>query len=312
MICKICSNKVSIKNRERFLYGKRLKSKFIQFCENCKIGQVDHIPDADEIYNFYNSIGTQKLFKTQSNKSSMRFKKLDTILEFILKKTNFNLNSKISYLDIGAGSGRFCKQLLDLSNFSVDAIEPDKTKCNLLKYFNINFQNKTFESFCLSNNKKYNLIKLSQVLEHVVDPKDFLIKIYSSMNENSYLWIDIPNCNSKYFKNRDNDLVGHLFFFNKNSLKNLCNLSNFKIVSIGSFGDIIKPKKYFKILINRIKSIIHLYVPISILNVRKKYMEKKLVYKKRNFLEKDYFQNSYFQFHENIFENEKLFVLLKK
>ena len=89
--------------------------------------------------------------------------------------------------------------------------------------------------------KKINLIKLSQVLERIY-PLSFLNNINKIMKKDSYLWIDIPNCNENYFNSRNNDLVGHLYFFNAKSIQYLSKLTNFKIISIGSFGKILRKK----------------------------------------------------------------------
>lgn len=312
MICKICSESLLRSRKVRFLYGKRLKSYFIIFCNKCETGQVNYFPSNKEIFSFYNNIGTQKLFETKNKKNLLRFNKLDSLLEFIFFKSNHNIKNFINFLDIGAGTGRYCKQLQDLFNYNVEAIEPDKTKCELLRYFNIKYHNETFEDFYKKNKKKFNLIKLSQVLEHVSNPLSFLNNINKIMKKDSYLWIDIPNCNENYFNSRNNDLVGHLYFFNAKSIQYLSKLTNFKIISIGSFGKILKKKSFKENFIIKLKSFIYLYTPLLLLNLRKKYMYNRYKYKKINFSEENYFINSKMKFFENNFENEKLFILLKK
>ena len=86
MICKFVQ-KVLLRSRKvRFLYGKRLKSYFIIFCNKCETGQVNYFPSNKEIFSFYINLGTQKLFETKNKKNLLRFNKLDSLLEFIFFK----------------------------------------------------------------------------------------------------------------------------------------------------------------------------------------------------------------------------------
>ena len=158
------------------------------------------------------------------------------------------ISIKKNALDIGCGGGAALKVLEDL-NYSVLGLEPSiylSTKLkNKFKILNTNF-----ESF--SYKKKFHLILLFDVLEHLRNLNYVIKKIYKLMNNSCYLIINIPNESciiNKIFGKYSWWLISeHLYFFNKNSLNYLLTKNNLKIIKENYFFQYYKIGYLLKIL----------------------------------------------------------------
>lgn len=109
-----------------------------------------------------------------------------------------SLRKKSTILEIGPGHGLFLSSSIkdnniknasawDISESSIKltkktlkalGLRANLKKCNVLEN--------------LDNIKKYDLIVLSEILEHLEDPKELLKKIYGSINDGCQLFINIP------------------------------------------------------------------------------------------------------------------------
>ena len=210
----ICCNSNDFSIYDKYYHGKRLHIKNILICNFCKLKQADHFPDNEELKSFYNNINTRQLFDpSKAIVYEKYYKEFDSFLEFIIDKLKLNTMDQLNVMDIGAGNGRTILQIKDLTNWNSTGIEPDKIKCEVLNFFKLNIINDTFEN--ISNklkNDHYDLIIISQVLEHIENPLILLKEINKKLKKNGHLWIDVPLCNNNYFNSRVNDDVGHLFF----------------------------------------------------------------------------------------------------
>ena len=81
--------------------------------------------------------------------------------------------------------------------------------------------------------KKFDIITLNKVVEHVKDPVKFLKIVNRLLKLNAQIYIEVPDgpsaAASKNGKFSEEFFVDHINIFSKNSLKRLLSLSNFKI-----------------------------------------------------------------------------------
>lgn len=297
----------------KYYHGRRLNIKKILICNNCNLKQADFIPNNEKLKSFYNDINTKLLFDTNENYSNHpTFNSFDSYLEFLILKTKINTTDKLNVIDIGAGNGRTLLQVKNLTKWNILGIEPDKIKCKILDFLKLNYINETFQN--LDNKLKdnnYDLIIISQVLEHISNPLDLLKRIHSKLKPNGYLWIDVPLCNKNYFSSRSIDDVGHLYFFDEHSLSNLIKGCNFEIIESGSFGKKIKSKRgIISSFLLFFKYYLHMYMPLYLLNLRKKLKKNDNNFKISDI--KNSFNKENTKIVENNFENSKLFFLVKK
>ena len=178
-----------------------------------------------------------------------------------------NTNKKI--LDIGASD---CvnfialKKYCEINNNNYYALELDKKALeigrragvkNILPYY--------FDKSILSKVKiKFDIIIATEVLEHQVDPRDFMETSFKLLNENGLLVITVPNKDRFFMKRREmpSDVPPHHFlkmnknFFIINFKKQLIHiedfynrLSNYKSTSERLSKNILKNKKYWALFI---------------------------------------------------------------
>lgn len=191
-------------------------------CNKCRIIFTDFQDENyDKLYgqNYYKQNLIGKLFSFVSS-----------IL--IILRLKFYHKSTGNILDFGSGSGEFLRNIKNYSNFGTYGIEiSSNAYANLVKEFGNNISNKDIRSMNPFN-IKFDVVTIFHVLEHLPDPKEYLISIHNLMKENSILLIEVPNINSlesklfgKYFFHLD--LPRHIYHFNQHSLKNFLTESGF-------------------------------------------------------------------------------------
>ena len=274
---------------------------------------MDHCPDNNEIKLFYNNINTRQLFDPSKEMGYEKYyKEFDSFLKFIIDKLKLNTMDQLNVIDIDAGNGSTLLQIKDLTNWNSTGVESDKIKHEILNFHKLKVVNDIFQN--TSNNLKndhYDLIIISQVLEHIENPSILLKEINKKLKKNGYLWIDVPLCNNNYFNSRVNDDVGHLYFFDETTLGEILKQSNFHIVSSGSYGAMIEPKRTVLSSVKLFfKYYLHRFLPMSLLNLNKVISGKANKFKNINF--KNVYSHNDTKINGSIYEYDKLFMLAKK
>lgn len=123
------------------------------------------------------------------------YKKERLVTETRLQKVSYLFDDNLNYLEIGAGDGAFAEAVKSKwPSTTVTLVEPDLNTKNLRKGI--------IDSICFNNleelykddqSKKYDIICLFHVLEHILDPVDFLKKIVRLMHQDSYIVIEVPS-----------------------------------------------------------------------------------------------------------------------
>lgn len=184
MICKVCESDKYNKIGE--IKGIWKENKNIYQCEKCFLYFIES-PSDEEIYllyknEYHNSI-KNKIF--EFSKSKMRYSRCLNQFNFI--KANINCDNK-KVCEIGAFDGLllniFKNNKCEVHGYELNdrAREYAKNKYNI--YLKQNF---------LEDNQKYDIIILSHVIEHFKEPKEILLKIKSMLNENGFIYIEVPN-----------------------------------------------------------------------------------------------------------------------
>ncbi len=99
----------------------------------------------------------------------------------------------ISILDVGCGTGEFITAPIASLGYSVLGIDTDKTSIDWAKENN-KYSNCRYELKDISSLEGYfDVIILSEVLEHVLDPLPFLKNVTSKLTQNGVLILTVPN-----------------------------------------------------------------------------------------------------------------------
>ncbi|MDR2708857.1 MAG: class I SAM-dependent methyltransferase [Elusimicrobiota bacterium] len=213
--CQICANK-----KFRFLFK---KNGFIfEKCRHCGFIRINPQPtDAqlDQIYNssyFSNWGGSEKIFK------AMKEKTFSYLLSFLP-----NMTKPSALLDIGAATG-ILMELAQNMGYDAYGIEAAKDGAQTIKekfgaskifsgYFDENFNTNIFPSF--------DVIVMSDLLEHVKDPNLVLDKAYEMLKKDGYLLITTPDTSSLSChilgKNWNHFSTEHLFYFSRKNISQI-------------------------------------------------------------------------------------------
>lgn len=101
-----------------------------------------------------------------------------------------------SYLEIGIGSGEMLAAAMEMG-YEVDAVEICKEDCEKVSaVLGVDIAWCDFMEY--TTDKKYDVIVMGDVLEHVAKPIEALEKAVSILNTGGVLWLSTPNYNSGF------------------------------------------------------------------------------------------------------------------
>ncbi|RXJ90599.1 hypothetical protein CRV01_05450 [Arcobacter sp. CECT 8983] len=193
------------------------------YCSNCGFVFIDFDKRVD--YEKFYKDDYEFLLDGEVEPTIDDGKYSDSLVEFYQEFLE-NDSSK-TFFDIGAGKGNFIQAVENrYEEIKKYALEPSKsyeqlkTKSFLQEKYNNFFNSSDFI-------KQFDYISLIGVLEHVPNPKKFLIDIKNIMHEDTYILIEVPN-----FENNKSDLltIDHLSKFTENSILNLFNVCSMKVI----------------------------------------------------------------------------------
>lgn len=202
------------------------KKGFLAICENCQTVQnkidAKWKSEIKEIYNnykiYYQSEGIeQKVF----DKNGESFSRSEKLLKEI--KQHLKIGEKGTLLDFGCGNGQFLRTFNKAyPNWKLSGHEfGNKYKETVKKINNV-------ENFYTCNikeiQKKFDLIIMLHVLEHIDDPIKFLSLLKEKLSDDGIMIIEVPN----FLKNPFDLLIAdHATHFSSTTLLNLLKKSGF-------------------------------------------------------------------------------------
>jgi hypothetical protein len=179
----------------------------ITHCKNC-----NHVYNKDFINTEAESIYTETQI-TNSPVSPGMNKAVNHLAEEILA---INPNS-INLLEIGGGSGALSMAMAQLG-LKVTMLEPNKNlDPSFFSAHGVLFINSMFPTINFLG--LYDLVVCRQVLEHTTDPEAFISALLDSMNDNSILYLEVPN--SEFIFNHKSYIdfhYPHIHYFSENTL----------------------------------------------------------------------------------------------
>jgi|APSaa5957512535_1039671.scaffolds.fasta_scaffold01894_6 2-polyprenyl-3-methyl-5-hydroxy-6-metoxy-1,4-benzoquinol methylase len=245
--CPICNSKGSViyTNAKDSFFGYKGKWDYFK-CNRCNSLWLDksvNLEDVESSYKGYYTSSTPKLSAKGSllNKIKRKAflmhnyffkfaKERDSILsDLVFLTTCENLDKSV--LDIGCGNGNFLKFINSLS-VKAYGIEPDSAS---RKVATKNSNCKVCSDTTQLNKLKFDTIVMNNVIEHIADPIDFLIKLRPLLKKGGSVVIRTPNANSrlhKYFNKfwRGLEPPRHLVIFNRESLINAFDKSGYNVL----------------------------------------------------------------------------------
>ncbi len=239
----------------------------ILFCDSCNLYFVNYdekklIKDVKESYKeeFWQEWNLEEIFASDFKTKIGQDYVLAAESMYAFYK-NF-LHDNVEILEIGAGTGAH-SILLDKMGFHVTSIEPNQESSVLI-------DNKLQNGRCINGyfeevhfDKKFDIILLYHVAEHIEHPNQFINLCKSILNENGKIIIAVPDCeNPETLKQSINNKY-HLWHFSKKSLEKLCDKLDCQIIQIDSFARLpTNQRRFHKILRKtKLRSLSKKYLP---------------------------------------------------
>ncbi len=198
-------------------------------CLNCKTGFSAYIPkNLSEIYDMDSEIDDK--INNHKKRSNYFLKK------FGIDRIRFikNFKKQGDLLDFGCGTGEFvnfAKKYFNVAAFDFSS--------KLTKFVENTYKVKTYSKLNKIN-KKFDVITLYDVLEHVENPLKLLNTLKSLLKKNGLIVVYSPNKNSLSF-----DILGsksnlctapfHLTYFNNETISKYLR-KNFDVIYLKTFG----------------------------------------------------------------------------
>jgi SAM-dependent methyltransferase len=220
----------------------------LNWCDKCEFGRLDGEFTADAVRDFYNiAYYTHAPVSTGLDSNTWSFgERLRSHLAWRVDRgvgfraRELRDTGGRTVCDIGCGSGSNL-ELLKTAGFHVTGIEPDaKARSIAMNIANV-FDGTAERLPPQVQNKAYDVVLMSHVLEHCIDPHSAVKNVCSILKPGGIAVIEVPNNASKGFaKFRANwpwsDIPRHINFFTERSLSALLRVSGFEISGIPPAG----------------------------------------------------------------------------
>ena len=186
------------------------------YCSNCNLKFFDPVLAGGD--KFYSELGKLEWYYNHPGK---------TEYDFVQKYINDN--NKV--LDIGSGSGVLFQKINNSVEYT--GLELSTKAVSIAQEMNINVIQEDIESHSLKNKKKYDIVCLFQVIEHLTVLDSFIKSIYDVLKDDGLFVIATPN-NDGFYSITPNLTFNlpphHTIHWTEKSLRYLANKYNFEIV----------------------------------------------------------------------------------
>lgn len=224
-ICPICGGNKSepyyCANQARYLDCHFAPAKLWLKCGSCHNLYAYNFPiqERQDINGHYTKKGTIELLHHPADYSDL----FNNIKSF---------NSGTKYLEVGIGNGEMLACALEMG-YQTDAVEICREDCeNVSRLLGVDIKLTDFMDF--NTSKKYDVIVMGDVLEHVNDPVRALEKAHGLLAENGILWLSTPNFESAFtrikgFSDPMWNQKNHYTYFSYSGLKPILDRVGFEV-----------------------------------------------------------------------------------
>jgi 2-polyprenyl-3-methyl-5-hydroxy-6-metoxy-1,4-benzoquinol methylase len=187
----------------------------LALCKKCGLVQQKNIPTDDQLKIYYSHNYRQDYKKTYSPKIRyVRRAGIAAKSRISFLKENIGSNNK-KLLDIGAGGGEFV-YLASVNGFNSTGIEPNEGYSEYAK----NEYSAEIKTMMLDDieSASADIVTLFHVFEHMANPKSAMSKIHNILNDDGYLFVEVPNILQKDASPHNIYFKAHLFYYSKYTL----------------------------------------------------------------------------------------------
>lgn len=228
----------------------------INMCEKCGFVYASPVLKEDLINKYYETMSNYEHPETIGVRPEVEMRQIHRQLEIISSRFPAGFSGKA--LDVGCSTAVLLSCLQN-KGWSVIGLDPSD-KCIQISKEKLNVDVvKGFFSFeALREYSPFNLIVLSHVLEHLVNPHSVIQDIHSLLADDGLLYIEVPNLmkpdeTKAYFG------FEHVNFFTSNSLLNLIRESGFDVDSVATFNNGKDISPYYPVIAMTVRKSSKLY-----------------------------------------------------
>ena len=247
MSCALCRG-----NDFKRISEKDSKSKgelIVCFCNSCSMVSQNPIPTEHQVEQYYATEYRQDYKQVFEPKLKHIYRAGNLALNRLGFLTKNNVASG-KLLDVGAGGGEFTYVSSQLG-FDSTGIEPNIGYSN---YAKDQYQANVKTGQLADVDGKFDVITMFHVMEHIPDPIKTFKKLYDLLNEDGFLFIEVPNIESFSQSPGNTFFKAHIHYFSAATLI-ACASQYFVSVDLDNSGNNIS------ILLNRRSSIKELEFP---------------------------------------------------
>lgn len=224
--CPICQNKSTHKT---FSFSSHDKNINVYECNQCDFEYLDIWDDIDFVKSLYS--GNNYIFTHNISNDKKVTLKFDEYKNNYLRIKPF-LKKHSHLLEIGCGDGKFLDMVKN-DVASVECIELSPPQVLKLRKKGYKCYDLMIED--LKIEKKYDVICLFAVLEHVANVENFLTVLKKFLKPDGNIFIEVPNRKNILFSGFKVESFRkfyyrdiHLYYFTPNSLKKLLSNNGYK------------------------------------------------------------------------------------
>jgi 2-polyprenyl-3-methyl-5-hydroxy-6-metoxy-1,4-benzoquinol methylase len=211
-------------------------------CLDCSTVFVNPRPSRFDLEQFYISQEMETKVTNEIIQSSVsRYFEAEKRLYFIenrVKPITKYLHPRAKLVDAGCGSGVFVRFMRDCGydaigfDLSPSSVEIGRKYLNLDDYIRLSDYQEG-----LSNTSTYDAITAWTVIEHLIEPTDFLRQCYQALKPKGLLLLEFPTVDSLLYEELEYAFFWvmppyHLTLFSKSGIQKLLSRENFEILEI--------------------------------------------------------------------------------
>ena len=211
MSCALCHD-----NNFKLISEKDSKSKgalTVCFCDSCSMVSQNPIPTEHQVEQYYATEYRQDYKQVFVPKLKHIYRAGNLALDRLGFLTKNNVVSG-KLLDVGAGGGEFTYVSSQLG-FDSTGIEPNIGYSN---YAKDQYQANVKTGQLADVDGKFDVITMFHVMEHIPDPIKTFKKLYDLLNEDGFLFIEVPNIESFSQSPGNTFFKAHIHYFSAATL----------------------------------------------------------------------------------------------